>query len=160
MVVQRGIVLVCALFFKPPQVTPERRAAVTRVQPIPTWQRSLIILASTVVGFLVIVGLQWGRPVLIPICLAVLLTILLSPVVASLESRGLGRVLSVIVTVSTASLILMCLGWMVARQMAGILAELPQNTAVPLKVSGIGQIACPDSATTPRQGRQPQPRPT
>ncbi len=100
----------------------------TRVQPIPTWQRSLIILASTVVGFLVIVGLQWGRPVLIPICLAVLLTILLSPVVASLESRGLGRVLSVIVTVSTASLILMCLGWMVARQTAGILAELPQNT--------------------------------
>ncbi|MEK6259967.1 MAG: AI-2E family transporter [Planctomycetota bacterium] len=84
---------------------------------------------GTVVGFLIVVGLQWGRPVLIPIGLAVLLTILLSPIVQLLQSKGLGRVVSVMVTVSVVGIFLTCLGWMVTRQVTGILAELPQNTA-------------------------------
>ena len=105
------------------------RLPVARVQPIPTRQRSLNILTGAVVGFLIVVGLQWGRPVLIPIGLAVLLTILLSPIVQLLQSKGLGRVVSVMVTVSAVGIFLTCLGWMVTRQVTGILAELPQNTA-------------------------------
>lgn len=99
------------------------------VQPIPPSQRSLNILTGTVVGCLIVVGLQWGRPVLIPIGLAVLLTILLSPLVQLLQSKGFGRVVSVMVTVSAVGIFLTCLGWMLTRQVTGILTELPQNTA-------------------------------
>ena len=40
---------------------------------------------------LVVVGLYWLRAVLIPLALAVLLTFLLSPVVGTLQRRGLAQ---------------------------------------------------------------------
>jgi predicted PurR-regulated permease PerM len=92
------------------------------------WQRALILLSGTVVGLVIVLGLRWGRPVLIPIALAVLLTFLLNPIIRTLQRRGLKRVFSVMVAVSTAGILLMCLGWMVTGQVAGMLAELPQNT--------------------------------
>ena len=49
---------------------------------------------------LVVAGLYWLQAVLIPLALAVLLTFLLSPVVGTLERRGLGRVPSVFVAVN------------------------------------------------------------
>lgn len=97
-------------------------------QRIPLWQRAVILLSGTVVGLIIMVGLQWGRPILIPIAMAILLTFLLNPVVKALQQRGLGRVLSVMIAVSTSGIVMMCLGWMVTRQVAGMLAELPQNT--------------------------------
>ena len=100
-----------------------------RAYPVPIWQRAIILLAGTFVGLVAVLGLFWGRPVLIPIALAVLLTFLLNPLVRRLERRGLGRILSVLVAVSTAGIVLMCLAWMVTRQVSGLLAELPQNTA-------------------------------
>ena len=48
---------------------------------------------------LVVAGLYWLQGVLIPLALAVLLTFLLSPVVSTLQRRGLGRVPAVLVTV-------------------------------------------------------------
>ena len=39
---------------------------------------------------LVVVGLYWLQAVLIPLALAVLLTFLLSPLVGTLQRRGLG----------------------------------------------------------------------
>ena len=105
------------------------------------WQRAVILLSGTVVGLVIVLGLQWGRPVLIPIALAVLLTFLLNPVVRILQRRGLGRVWSVMVAVSTAGIVLMCLGGMVTRQVAGMLAELPQNTAnIKAKVTTLRQL--------------------
>ena len=103
-------------------------AIVSRVPPVPMWQRAVILLSGTVVGLVVVMGLQWGRPVLIPIALAVLLTFLLNPIVRILQRRGLGRVLSVMLAVTTAGILLMGLAWMVTRQVGGMLAELPQNT--------------------------------
>ena len=47
---------------------------------------------------LVVAGLYWLQAVLIPVALAVLLTFLLSPVVGTLQRRGLGRVPAVLVT--------------------------------------------------------------
>ena len=67
----------------------------TKVHPVPMWQRAVILLSGTVVGLVIVLGLQWGRPVLIPIALAVLLTFLLNPIVRILQRRGLGRVFSV-----------------------------------------------------------------
>lgn len=105
------------------------------------WQRAVILLSGTVVGLVIVLGLQWGRPVLIPIALAVLLTFLLNPIVRTLQRRGLGRVCSVMVAVSTAGIVVMGLGWMVTRQLGGMLAELPQNTAnIKAKVTTLRQL--------------------
>lgn len=92
-------------------------------------------------GMVIIVALQWGRPILIPIALAILLTFLLNPIVKLLQRRGLSRNLSVMTAVSAAAIVLMCLGWMLTRQVTGMLAELPQNTAnIRAKVKSLRQL--------------------
>jgi predicted PurR-regulated permease PerM len=92
------------------------------------WQSALILMSGTIMGLVVVLGLQWGRPVLIPIALAVLLTFLLNPIVKTLQRRGLGRVLSVMLAVSTSGFVLMGVGWMLTQQATGLLAEMPRNT--------------------------------
>src|ERR1700682_3044845 len=75
---------------------------------------------------LVVVGLYWLQAVLIPLALAVLLTFLLSPVVGTLQRRGLGRGPSVLVTVLLALSILGATGWTLTRQLVTLADELPQ----------------------------------
>jgi predicted PurR-regulated permease PerM len=75
---------------------------------------------------LVVAGLYWLQAVLIPLALAVLLTFLLSPVVGSLQRRGLGRVPSVLVTVLLALSILGGIGWTLTRQVVTLADELPR----------------------------------
>ena len=52
----------------------------TKTRIVPTWQNAIFILSGTVVSLIIVIGLQWGRPVLIPIGLAILLTFLLNRV--------------------------------------------------------------------------------
>src|SRR5512132_373830 len=75
---------------------------------------------------LIIAGLYWLQAVLIPLALAVLLTFLLSPVVSTLQRRGLGRVPSVLVTVLLALSILGGIGWTLTRQLVALADELPR----------------------------------
>jgi predicted PurR-regulated permease PerM len=75
---------------------------------------------------LVAAGLYWLQAVLIPLALAVLLTFLLSPVVSTLQRRGLGRVPSVLVTVLLALSVLGGIGWTLTRQLVTLADELPQ----------------------------------
>jgi predicted PurR-regulated permease PerM len=75
---------------------------------------------------LVVAGLYWLQAVLIPLALAVLLTFLLSPVVSTLQRRGLGRVPSVLVTVLLALSILGGIGWTLTRQLVTLADELPR----------------------------------
>jgi predicted PurR-regulated permease PerM/CheY-like chemotaxis protein len=75
---------------------------------------------------LVIAGLYWLQGVLIPLALAVLLTFLLSPVVGTLQRRGLGRVPSVLVTVLLTLSILGGIGWTLTRQLVTLADELPR----------------------------------
>jgi predicted PurR-regulated permease PerM len=75
---------------------------------------------------LIIAGLYWLQAVLIPLALAVLLTFLLSPVVSTLQRRGLGRVPSVLVTVLLALSILGGIGWTLTRQLVTLADELPR----------------------------------
>ena len=75
---------------------------------------------------LVVAGLYWLQAVLIPLALAVLLSFLLSPVVSTLQRRGLGRVPSVLVTVLLALSILSGIGWTLTRQVVTLADELPQ----------------------------------
>lgn len=113
----------------------------TRAPRTPLWQRAVILLSGTVVGLIIVLGLQWGRPILIPIAMAIMLTFLLNPVVLALQKRGLGRVSSVMIAVTTAGIVIMGLSWMVTRQVGGMLAELPQNTAnIRSKVKTLRQL--------------------
>ena len=75
---------------------------------------------------LVVAGLYWLQAVLIPLALAVLLTFLLSPVVSTLQRRGLGRVPSVLVTVLLALSILGGIGWTLTRQVVTLADDLPR----------------------------------
>jgi predicted PurR-regulated permease PerM len=61
----------------------------------------------------IIACLYWGRVVLIPVALAILLTFLLNPVVSMLQRLGLGRTPPVILIVVLAFVILGGIGWAV-----------------------------------------------
>jgi predicted PurR-regulated permease PerM len=78
---------------------------------------------------LVIACLYWGRVVLIPVALAILLTFLLNPVVSMLQCLGLGRTPPVILIVVLAFVILGGIGWAVTGQLATLANELPQYTS-------------------------------
>ena len=67
---------------------------------------------------LVVAGLYWLQGVLIPLALAILLTFLLSPVVNTLQRRGLGRVPAVLVTVALALSVLGCIGYLDATKVS------------------------------------------
>jgi predicted PurR-regulated permease PerM len=75
---------------------------------------------------LVVGGLYWLQAVVIPVALAVLLTFLLSPVVGTLQRRGLGRVPAVLVTVVLALSVLGGIGWTLTRQLVTLADELPR----------------------------------
>ena len=85
--------------------------------------RPFVILATVALG---LAGLYWLQAVLIPLALSVLLTFLLSPVVGTLQRRGLGRVPAVLVTVVLALSVLGGLGWMLTRQLVTLADELPR----------------------------------
>jgi predicted PurR-regulated permease PerM len=78
---------------------------------------------------LVIACLYWGRVVLIPVALAILLTFLLNPVVSMLQRFGLGRTPPVILIVVLAFIVLGGIGWAVTGQLATLANELPQYTS-------------------------------
>jgi predicted PurR-regulated permease PerM len=100
----------------------------TKTRIIPSWQNAIIILCGTVVSLIIVIALQWGRPVLVPIALAVLLTFLLNPVIMKLQQRGIGRTPAVMLGVSAAGLMILLVGSLVVRQVTILVSELPQNT--------------------------------
>jgi predicted PurR-regulated permease PerM len=75
---------------------------------------------------LVVAALYWLQAVLIPMALAVLLTVLLSPVVGTLQRWGLGRVPAVLVTIVLALSVVGGIGWTLTRQLVTLADELPQ----------------------------------
>ena len=115
---------------------------------IPSWQNAIIILSGTVVSSIIVIGLQWGRPILVPIALAILLTFLLNPVVKMLQQRGFGRMPAVMLGVSAAGLSMLQIGSLMARQLTILVAELPQNTQnIKVKVQTLRQFGSSQIAT-------------
>jgi len=86
----------------------------------------LLILVGIVV---VIAGLYFGRQVLIPLALAVVLAFLLTPFVALLEKGHFGRVPSVLAALVLSFALLTAAGWGVANQLMEILSHLPDYKA-------------------------------
>jgi predicted PurR-regulated permease PerM len=117
-------------------------ASLAREHSDPTWQRAIILLSGTVTAFVVVVALWWGRPVLVPIALAGLLTFLLNPVVRIVRRWGVPHVWSVLLAVSITGGILAVTGAMVMRQIVSVLAEIPQNTAnIRSKVKSLRELS-------------------
>ncbi len=82
-------------------------------------------LSIPVTAALVIAALYFGRDVLVPLALAILLSFVFTPIVAFLERRRLGRVLSMLLVLGGAFIILVGLGWMVSGQLIEIAGRLP-----------------------------------
>jgi len=86
-------------------------------------------LGALLAIFLVIAALYLGRPLLMPLALALLVTFLFAPLVRRLERVGLGRTLSVVMVILTLGAAAGGIGWMVAREASTLVDELPQYRA-------------------------------
>lgn len=93
------------------------------------WPQAIVALTQIVGAAVLVLALSWGRVVLMPIALAVLLTFLLNPIVRRLERFGLGRCLSALLAVSMAGAAVTIVGVAGSRQVSSMLATLPENTA-------------------------------
>jgi predicted PurR-regulated permease PerM len=87
-------------------------------------RRAFYLLGS---GALVVLALDWGRKILIPFALAILLTLVLAPLVSWLERRGLRRVPAVLLVVFLTVLVLGATGWAVATQLSSLVSDLPRH---------------------------------
>jgi predicted PurR-regulated permease PerM len=86
-------------------------------------------LRSITAWFALIAGLYFGRDVLIPIALALLLVPMLAPPVGWLERLRLGRTFAVIVVVTLTCALLGVLTWLLTQQVADLVTRLPEYKA-------------------------------
>ena len=81
------------------------------------------------VGAIVLLGtiavLYFAREIFVPFAFALILTFLLTPVVAFLQRLRIGRVVSVLVTVLVSIAIAGAVGWIIANQLVDVANQLP-----------------------------------
>ena len=75
---------------------------------------------------LAVAAIYFGKPVLVPLTLAILLTFLLNPVVNLVERTGLPRAAAVLVVVISVFSLLGIVAYAMGRQVTMLAAELPQ----------------------------------
>jgi predicted PurR-regulated permease PerM len=80
---------------------------------------------SAVIAAVVVLALYFGRPILVPLALAILIAFALSPLLRLLRKLRLGRVLSVLLSVLFAIVVMIGLGTFIGSQAAKIAAQLP-----------------------------------
>src|SRR3954471_20914126 len=81
---------------------------------------------TAVIATVVVAGLYFGRPVLLPLALAVLISFALAPLVSLLKRLRLGNVLPVLISVLLAVVILSSLAAFMGSQLANLAADLPR----------------------------------
>src|SRR5262245_20996311 len=82
-------------------------------------------LSLLIASAIVVAGLYFGREILVPIALALLLSFVLSPGVKWL-SRWVGRVASVLVMVAFAFIVILGIGAVVGTQLGVLAGNLPR----------------------------------
>ncbi|OAJ62246.1 hypothetical protein A6V36_22260 [Paraburkholderia ginsengiterrae] len=87
---------------------------------------SLHGLASIITGVVVVSGLYFGREVLIPITLSVLLSFLLAPLVQMLRRFHMGQLPSIFIAVLFALATLLAVGTLIGAQLVQLAGDLPQ----------------------------------
>lgn len=91
------------------------------------WERSIIVLTTTVVITVIVGCLYWSRDIVIPIALAVFLTFILSPIVNALSRFGLPRVVSVLVVLAGVGVGIAGIGMLLTMQSTSLIQELPKH---------------------------------
>ncbi|TCK71893.1 putative PurR-regulated permease PerM [Acidipila rosea] len=72
-----------------------------------------------------VVALYYGRPVLMPLAMALTLNFLLAPVVILLQKVRVGRLPAVVLVMVFATTVVGGVGWIVARQLLNVASDLP-----------------------------------
>src|SRR3569833_4011257 len=95
---------------------------------------------TAVIATIVVGGIYFGRPVLMPLALAVLISFALAPLVGLLKRLRLGNVAPVLVSLLFAVVIFAGLGIFMGSQLAKLAAELPhyQTNLAPKLQSVVG----------------------
>jgi predicted PurR-regulated permease PerM len=96
--------------------TAARRPSVT---PLPGYQ-------SVVVGAILVAALFYGREVLMPFALALLLSFLVAPLVRRLQRWNIPRLPAVFAVVVLSFLLIGVIGWFVTTQLVDLAGRLPQ----------------------------------
>ncbi|KND61718.1 transport protein [Candidatus Burkholderia verschuerenii] len=121
-----------------PQASGPRRSP---AKILPPEAPGLRALASLVTGVIVICALYFGRAVMIPIILAILLSFLLAPFVDMLRRLKLGQVPSVIVAVAVALTVLTGVGALIGAQVAQLAGDLPKyQVAIERKIDTVQSL--------------------
>jgi predicted PurR-regulated permease PerM len=93
---------------------------------------------TAVIAAVVVCGLYFGRPVLMPLALAVLMSFAIAPLVSLLRHLRLGHIPSVLLSLALALVILSAIGAFVGSQFAGLAADLPRyQTNIGHKIQSI-----------------------
>lgn len=82
-------------------------------------------LTTVVLGVIVVTALYFGREVLVPIALAVLMSFVLAPLVRVLQGLYVPRVLAVMVSVLVAFVAVFSLGALMVSQVNQLASDLP-----------------------------------
>jgi predicted PurR-regulated permease PerM len=83
-------------------------------------------LQGLLIAAIVICALYFGREVLLPLALAILLSFVLTPPVLMLRRIKVPRILAVAIVVAIAFGFIFSLGWMMSRQVTDLAADLPR----------------------------------
>jgi predicted PurR-regulated permease PerM len=94
-------------------------------QPIARDERLQSTFMASVIAAVVVAAVYLGRPILVPLALAVLIAFALSPLVRLLRRISLGRVLSVLISLLFAVVVIGAVGTFIASQAAKVAVELP-----------------------------------
>ena len=81
-------------------------------------------LQALLIGAIVIAGLYFGREVLLPLALAILLSFVLTPPLLLLRRIKLPRVVAVSIVVGAAFAIILALGWLISREVTQLASNL------------------------------------
>jgi predicted PurR-regulated permease PerM len=100
----------------PPAPDPQEQVRLERLQST---------FMSAVIAAVVVSALYFGRPILVPLALAILIAFALSPLLRLLRKLHLGRVLSVLLSVLFAIVVIAGIGTFIGSQAAKIAAQLP-----------------------------------
>ncbi len=121
----------------PPPPAPPASASVERLQST---------FMTAVVAAIVVAGIYFGRPILVPLALAILIAFALSPLLRLLRKLKLGRVPSVLVSVLFAVVVMVALGTFIGSQAARVAAQLPHyQTNLAKKIQSVRGTATSNS---------------
>lgn len=146
-----------------PPLRPPGPATRAKVAPAETPDlRSLTTLAG---GVVVIAGLYLGRDVLIPVTLAILLSLVLSPLVRLLRRLRIGRATAVLLAVLVALGIILAAAALIGAQLAELAQNAPlyqhtiQQKLDTLRQMTIGRVGAMVERLGADFGRAPRPCP-